>query len=229
MTKSNQRKKKKKRRQLSPMISFRAIHLLYHKNLTASNYSKSGYPNRALPLPIDHRQPRPHKTIDEVDLFSAEPVWTQLVPVTPKGQYLLFWYICETLSPEDEAAFLLSRVQVSDEKEKDEKDAASFARDKLPTPPQFTFAIPPYPQDLTLEERIKLEPEGWEPTRVEGTGVDEDEAMYVSYLLSVPQALERLKGSLSASVVSKGLELIHLRKQMEKEKAEIVAQKSTQE
>ena len=76
---------------------------------------------------------------------------------------------------------------------------------------------------------IRLEPDGWEPTRVEGTGVDEDEALYVSYLLSVPQALQRLKGSLSASVVSKGLELIHLRKQMEKESAEMAAQAPTHE
>lgn len=69
---------------------------------------------------------------------------------------------------------------------------------------------------MTLTQRIELEAEKWEPTRVEGTGVDEEEALYASGLYPIPLAVERLQGSLGASIVNKGWELIQLRLEVEK-------------
>jgi hypothetical protein len=74
-----------------------------------------------------------------------------------------------------------------------------------PSPGEACKAPPPYPQNLTLKERIKQEPEGYEPVKHEGTGVDEDELGYQSYLVSVEEAVEKLgRGSVMADVVLKG-------------------------
>ena len=51
--------------------------------------------------------------------------------------------------------------------------------------------------------------------RHENTGVDEEEALYESYLLPVEEAMKRLSDGVSRDVVSKGWEAIKLRKQME--------------
>jgi len=69
---------------------------------------------------------------------------------------------------------------------------------------------PAYPQELSLKERVALEKDrsrsqgavvspgekkrGYEPVRHENTGMDSEEALYESHLLSVPEALERLEG-----------------------------------
>ena len=53
--------------------------------------------------------------------------------------------------------------------------------------------------------------------RHENTGVDEEEALYESYLLPVEEAMKRLGDGLSRDVVSKGWEAIKLRKQMEEQ------------
>jgi hypothetical protein len=106
-------------------------------------------------------------------------------------QYLLYWYIAETLPPSLEPL--------------------------LQTPPGEAYkAPPPYPQDLNLRERIKQEPEGYEPVKHEGTGVDEEEQMYMSYLVSVEEAVEKLgRGSVMADVVLKGWKGIQDRFAME--------------
>lgn len=69
---------------------------------------------------------------------------------------------------------------------------------------------------MTLIQRIALEPEGYEPTRHESTGVDPDEALYESVLLPVESAIEKLGGSsISADVVRKGWAAICFRREME--------------
>lgn len=69
---------------------------------------------------------------------------------------------------------------------------------------------------MTLSQRIALEPEGYEPTRHENTGVDADEALYESVLLPVESAIENLKeSSVSADVVRKGWTAICVRREME--------------
>ncbi|KAF3044210.1 hypothetical protein E8E11_008283 [Didymella keratinophila] len=126
-------------------------------------YEESGYRNRLLPLPTTHRQPQAHPRVDSPPL-TAEPVWMQLMPLGYRNiQYVLYWYIAETLPPDLEG--------------------------ELETEVGGAYKPPPaYPHDLTLRERIKLEPESYEPKHHEGTGVDEEEATYESHLVSVEEA-----------------------------------------
>lgn len=60
-----------------------------------------------------------------------------------------------------------------------------------------------------------MEPKGWEPVRHENTGVDAEEALYLSYLVPVAEAREKLRGSIMADVVRKGWEGICERLKME--------------
>jgi hypothetical protein len=95
-------------------------------------------------------------------------------------QYVLYWYIAETLPPDLEA--------------------------ELETKAGEAYKPPPsYPKELKLSERLKMEPEGYEPVHHEGTGVDEEEQGYTSYLVSVEEAVTKLgRGTAMADVVLKG-------------------------
>lgn len=155
---------------------------------------KSGYRNRLLPIPIRHRQPDPQSSSSSSSSprFVTEPVWTQLAPVSGSSQYLLFWYISETVPPEIEAS--------------------------MPPPNQGNSYQQPaaYPKEMTLSQRVALEPEGYEPPRHENTGVNADEALYESILLPVENAIGKLReNSVSADVVRKGWAAICLRGEME--------------
>jgi hypothetical protein len=118
--------------------------------------------------------------------MTAESVWMQLMPLGTR-QYVLYWYIAETLPPDLE----------------NELETEVGAAYKPP---------PPFPRNLTLRERIKLEPEGYEPLHHEGTGVDEEEQTYESHLVSVEEAVRKLgKNGVMADVVLKGWEGIQNR------------------
>ena len=145
---------------------------------------QSGYRNRLLPLPHLHGQTRAGT---DTSPFSTEPVWTQLLTYSPTShrQYLLFWYIAETL-PQDLAA--LSGPYI---------------------PP------PPFPADLTLQERIAQDPVDWEPPRQDGTGVDADELQYTSRLVPIDMAAKYLT-AVQADVVRRGWEAVVERKSMER-------------
>jgi hypothetical protein len=118
--------------------------------------------------------------------MTAEPVWLQLMPLGTR-QYVLYWYVAETLPPDLE-------------KELETEVGAAY---KSP---------PPFPRHLSLRERIKLEPEGYEPLHHEGTGVDEEEQTYESYLVSVEDAVKKLgRNGVMADVVLKGWEGIQNR------------------
>jgi hypothetical protein len=111
--------------------------------------------------------------------MTAEPVWLQLAPISNK-QYVLYWYIAETLPPDVE--------------EQLQTEAGAAYK-----PP------PPFPKDLSLRDRIKLEPEGYEPLHHEGTGVDEEEQTYESFLVTVDEAVKKMgRNSVMADVVLKG-------------------------
>lgn len=139
---------------------------------------QSGYRNRLLPLPTLHRQPQAHPRVHAPSM-TAEPVWMQLMPLGTR-QYVIYWYIAETLPPDIE-------------KELETEVGAVYK------PP------PPFPRNLTLRERMKLEPEGYEPLHHEGTGVDEEEQTYQSHLLPVEEAVKKLgRHSVQADVVLKG-------------------------
>ncbi|KAF2738778.1 hypothetical protein EJ04DRAFT_458811 [Polyplosphaeria fusca] len=143
-------------------------------------YEESGYRNRLLPLPIKHIQPRAHPRVDNPPM-TAEPVWMQMMPMRYGAiQYILYWYIAETIPPEME------------------KELETKAGDAYKPPS-------PFPNDLKLRDRIKMEPEGYEPVHHEGTGVDAEEQTYESELLSIEDAVLKLgKNGVQADVILKG-------------------------
>lgn len=148
-----------------------------------------------LPTFQRHRQPRAHNSIKSSStVFSVEPVWMQLVPVSRSTvQYTLFWYIAETVPPADEA---LLHTQT-------EAQGSTYQ-----TPPRF-------PADMPLAARIAQEPKDYEPVRHKNTRVDAEEALYASYLLSIPEAMEKLKGTVMADVVRKGWKGVQMRMEIE--------------
>ncbi|KAF2805068.1 uncharacterized protein BDZ99DRAFT_450582 [Mytilinidion resinicola] len=150
------------------------------RNAVREGFEESGFRNRLLPLPTKHLQPAPHPRPDQLSL-TAEAVATEFMPVGRGLQYILFWYIAETLPPDD--------VEALD-------------REHGPT----LFGTPPeYPQYLTLQSRLEMEPKGWVPQRTAGTGVDSDEALYESDLYPLAEALRLLgEGSVQADVVGRG-------------------------
>ena len=117
----------------------------------------------------------------------------QLVPVSSTTQYILFWYIAETIPPGAETSVPPSAAG----------EASPYQRPS------------PYPIDLTLGQRVKLEPEGYEPIRHEDTGVDSEEALYESYLLPINEAIQKLQGTIMADVVRKGWKGISKRRELE--------------
>ena len=158
---------------------------------------QSGYRNRLLPLPLPTRQPTSHhpSSTSALTPFVTEPVWTQLAPVSRSSQYILFWYIAETVPPDVEESLSYA--------EKEQGGAYQY-------PPKFDA-------DTTFIERIEMESGGYEPVRHENTGVDEEEALYEGHLVLVEEAMKRLRDRVSCDVVAKGWEAIKLRKQMEEQ------------
>ena len=55
----------------------------------------------------------------------------------------------------------------------------------------------------------------YEPIRHQNTGVNDDEALYESYLMTVDEAISKLGKGVSADVVRRGWEAIQLRQNME--------------
>ncbi|KAI9717743.1 MAG: hypothetical protein M1812_004472 [Candelaria pacifica] len=163
-------------------------------------FEESGYRNRLLPIPMKHRQPKPHRPAGAAtNSFATEPIWTQLLPLTASSQYLLFWYIAETLPPDVEAQMNLML-------NKDRTDSG-----------QAAYRYPPkYPQDLTLSQRSSLEPEGYEPVHHKNTGVDAEEALYQSFLLPIGEAMQKLRGHTQEDVIRGGWEAICLRQTVER-------------
>ncbi|KAI9747984.1 MAG: hypothetical protein M4579_007342 [Chaenotheca gracillima] len=159
-------------------------------------YEESGYRNRLLPIPLTHRQPIGNASGNSSSAvhFVTEPVWTQLVPLTATSQYMLFWYIAETLPPDLETALNVKT------------DAGPMWQDQ----PAYQYPVK-YPFELTLAARQALEPEGYEPVRHPNTGVDDEEALYESKLLPIEKALELLRGTIQEDVIRTGWSAIRQR------------------
>lgn len=76
---------------------------------------------------------------------------------------------------------------------------------------------------MTLRQRVAQDSvvgadakaEVYEPLRHEGTGVDEEELLYTSFLLPVDDVRRKLRGSVMEDVVRRGWEGIQLRMEME--------------
>jgi hypothetical protein len=151
------------------------------RNAIREGFEESGFRNRLLPLPTAHLQPLPHPR-PEVAPLTAEPVALQLQPSGRRGaQYVLYWYVAETLPPED--------LEKLDEE----------------VGPKVFGDPPKYPEGLTLRARAKMEPEGYMPKRTEGTGVDSMEALYQAALYPVDEAIRLLgEHDVQADVVRRG-------------------------
>ncbi|CAK4031538.1 hypothetical protein B0A50_06754 [Lecanosticta acicola] len=161
-------------------------------------YEESGYRNRLLPLPLRHRQPDPGSGPEP---FVTEPVWTQLLQLTERTQYMLFWYIAETIPPDIERIYAEGRT----------------SRSGYRSPPPFSGTSS---LQARIEEDVTMKNGNrgiYEPVRHEGTGVDDEERLYRAYLLSVDEACERLRGTVMEDVVLRGQAAIQLRKEMEAE------------
>lgn len=171
-----------------------------------TNDFKSGYRNRILPLPVEHRQPPAYNPTDEEASSSSyvrEPVLNYLGPFGRRKpwnttQYLVAYYIAETLPPDLE--------------EKAQKMSASTATPTNPRPYQ-----PPevFSSTLTLKQRMAQEPEGYEPVHHTRTGVDADELTYESHLLPIEDACGLVKGKIHEHVIRTGWSLIQQRMQEE--------------
>lgn len=158
-------------------------------------YEESGYRNRLLPIPLPHRQPQPHHDEPSVDhSYATEAIWVQLAPVTRSAQYLLFWYVAETIPPSMEVEL---------------NTRATKSGGLYESPPLFE-------RGLTIKQRIEMEQIDYEPVRHENTGVDEDEALYLSSLVPIDEAISKLDPrSISADVVRKGWQAILKRREKE--------------
>ncbi|KAI5369709.1 Putative NUDIX hydrolase domain-containing protein [Septoria linicola] len=158
-------------------------------------FEESGYRNRLLPLPIEHRQPDDDGGHQD---FVIEPVWTQLLPLTSRVQYLLHWYVAETVPREVEMSYADSGTEIY----------------RQPDPfPRIGSLRARIAEDVSaLEDGTK---QIYEPIRHEGTGVDEDELLYKAHLMPVEEACRKLRGTVQEDVVHRGLEYIQRRIQME--------------
>ena len=131
----------------------------------------------------------------EPSVISVEPIFTELVPLRPNSQYILYWYVAETVPPEVEESL---NAMVEDR---------SSADEGLPF-----FPPPPFDEGMTLEERIKLDvlEDGsmYEPIRHPNTGVDDEEALYESYLLPIEEGAQKVRGTILEHVIRRGWQAI---------------------
>ena len=121
-----------------------------------------------------------------------------MVPQKRGCQYVLFWYVAETVPR-----------QVEESLNAAEKNMATSDN---ATPYQNP---PKYPQGTTLADRVQLDSENFVPLHHPNTGVDAEEALYESYLLPIKEAAEKLRGTVMEDVVISGWEAICLRHAME--------------
>ena len=163
-------------------------------------FEESGYRNRLLPVPLETRQPLPHNVAAEaVSPFVTDPLVMEMAPVRDRSQYVLFWYVAETVPPGVEAG-LNQRMEEAATREN-----------------QTPYLAPErWPEGLTLGERLGMEEEGYEPVHHQNTAVDAEEALYESYLLPVEEAVWKLRWTLlQHEVVRRGWNAICARWEFE--------------
>ncbi|TKA75924.1 hypothetical protein B0A49_04631 [Cryomyces minteri] len=190
-------------------------------------FEESGYRNRLLPLPLSHRQPRGSSPITSGSPYATEPVWTQLIPQSASVQYLLFWYVAETVPADVEAAMTAKEAAAAAAAAVSDSTAAA-ARTAASASPAHGAAArsrsayvppPPFPPVLPLRARVRQDSrvDGGvcEPVRHAGTGVDAEELLYESQLLPIAEARRKLRGSVMADVVRVGWEAVGRRLEME--------------
>ncbi|KAF4555509.1 Hypothetical protein D9617_2g054700 [Elsinoe fawcettii] len=140
--------------------------------------------------------------------FVIEPLWTQMVPVSARTQYVLFWYVGETLDWREEERCNALALTVEGRSVIGE-ETRSFVE-----PREWKEGVTVTERktwDVDEEGRIR------EPVCHSGTGVDGDEILYEKYLVPIEEAVQKLKGTVMADVVKRGWELIAKRDVMEEE------------
>ena len=162
-------------------------------------FEESGYRNRVLPLPMKHGQPQDPDVGHQ--RFVTEPIWTQFMPLTSTRQYLLFWYVAETVPENVERA----------------------CNDAIGGNARIYRAPEAFPADMTIKQRLAMDvntgedgqQKAYESVWHEGTGVDEDELLYRSFLLPIAEARRKLKGSVMEDVIRRGWDAVQARIEME--------------
>lgn len=136
-------------------------------------------------------------------------------------QYILFWYIAETLPPDVETTVNeeTSRLSPHNSASNPKENFANSVNSKLHASSSPYIHPPPFPPDLTLQARLGQDPVDCVPPRHEGTGVDEEEACYQSFLLSIAEAMDKLAvtSAVMVDVVKRGWEGVLLRRVIEGE------------
>ena len=92
------------------------------------------------------------------------------MPQTRTTQYILYWYICETLPPDLERQLDVQEAAA---------ETAVFG-----APYQYP---PKFPLELSFKDRLSMERKDYEPPRHEGTGADEEEALYKLSLIHISE------------------------------------------
>jgi 8-oxo-dGTP pyrophosphatase MutT (NUDIX family) len=202
-------------------------------------FEESGYRCRLIGIVARHRQPMGAEVEAQmreagakgswgsVRVWSTEALWCQMVPVGRGSQYVLFWYVAETVDAEEEGRIsaLEGRSgstgdgagETNGKAKAEEDGGATTAVDAdgvVITRPSYV-APRPLPTEMTITERIALEPEDYVPPRHLNTGVDEEEAMYESYLIPVEEAIRKLRGTVMADVIRRGWDGICKRREIE--------------
>ena len=122
-----------------------------------------------------------------------------LLTLLPVYSSMLFWYAAETVTPEIEQSY--RSVGTGN---------GSASTSLIYRPP------PVFPEGITLQQRVAEdnsigqsgEARTYEPVWHPGTGVDEEERLYRSFLLTVPEARRKLKGSIMVRLLGKSATLI---------------------
>ncbi|KAF2226823.1 hypothetical protein BDZ85DRAFT_191643 [Elsinoe ampelina] len=176
-------------------------------------FEESGYRCRLVGVPIGHRQPQEVPVEgsgvarkDDRLRFVVEPLWTQMLPVSARTQYIVLWFVGETL----------------DWREEERCNAVAVEREGGEGEETRSFVEPRgLKEGVTVKERMAwdVNEQGRvrEPVCHPGTGVDSDEMLYEKYLMPIEEAVEKLKGTIMADVVRQGWELIAKRDVMEEE------------
>lgn len=133
-----------------------------------------------------------------------------MLPLTTTSQYMLFWYAAETVPKNVEESYGAAGSN---------SNSSQSARTYAPPPP--------FPSDLSLKARMEQdsvisetgEATTYEPVWHEGTGVDEEELLYRSFLLPIDEAIRKLQGSVMGDVVRRGWEGVKLRMDMESQES----------
>ena len=134
-------------------------------------------------------------------------------------QYICSWYIAETLPPaiEQNLNQESSRKATSSAEHGPTAEMSPVPAQTETTPRLNIYAKPPTSlREEPLDVRMALEPQGWQPTRVERSTTQKDELYYRASLLSISEACKKLKDPVIEYVVKEGWRMVEERLKIER-------------